>query len=343
MFIDIHGHFTTVPAPIKDWRDRQIAEIERGHHLEPDVDVSDAQLAEAIEAGQLARQREHGIDLTIFSPIAGRMAHHYGDQETSVTWSRLSNDTIARVVQLFPGSFIGAGQLPQSPGGGIEACVAEVDRCVKDLDFVGFNLNPDPSDGYWQAPALTDEYYFPLYEKLIEYGVPAMVHSSMSCNPAVHGTGAHYLNGDTTAFMQLIQSDLFERFPDLKLIIPHGGGAIPYHWGRYRGLMQDQGRRPLEDIVGHNIYFDTCVYWQPGMDLLVNTVPPSNVLFASEMIGAVRSKNPDSGRYYDDTRFLLESTALSPQDLDRISHQNAFEVFGRLEAALDRTRKHERS
>ena len=63
-----------------------------------------------------------------------------------------------------------------------------------------------------------------------------MIHVSGSCNVNFHATGAYYINADTTAFMQLIQGDLFDDFPELRLIIPHGGGAVPYHWGRYRGL-----------------------------------------------------------------------------------------------------------
>ena len=72
-----------------------------------------------------------------------------------------------------------------------------------------------------------------------------MVHVSASCNPCFHGTGAHYINADTTAFMQLIMGDLFKDFPTLKLIIPHGGGAVPFHWGRYRGLALNNKRPPL--------------------------------------------------------------------------------------------------
>ena len=49
--------------------------------------------------------------------------------------------------------------------------------------------------------------------------------------------------------------------PTLKVIIPHGGGAVPYHWGRYRGVMQDMGRPPLEELVLRNVFFDTCVYY----------------------------------------------------------------------------------
>ncbi|UDY23930.1 amidohydrolase family protein [Nocardioides sp. Kera G14] len=338
MYIDCHTHFTTVPDALKEWRDRQIAEYEEhGGHLSPDgIEISDDELVQALTSGQLALQAEHGIDLSLLSPIAGKMAHHYGDQETSTTWSRLANDTVYRAVQLFPQSFVGVAQLPQSPGSPIDACVEELHRCVEDLGFVGCNLNPDPSDGSWAAPPITDRSYYPLYEAMVELGVPAMVHASMSANPAVHGTCAHYLNGDTTAFMQLCLSDLFRDFPDLKLIIPHGGGAVPYHWGRYQGVMLDQGRGDLIELIGRNVFFDTCVYWQRGMQLLVDTVPSSNILFASEMIGAVRGIDPSRGRRYDDTRSLLESLdGVSQDDLSAISSGNALRVFPRLAAALD--------
>ena len=127
---------------------------------------------------------------------------------------------------------------------------------------------------------------------MVELDVPAMVHVSGSCNPAFHITGAHYINADTTAFMQLILSDLFKDFPTLKLIIPHGGGAVPYHWGRYRGLAQDNGRPELDDIIKNNVFFDTCVYHLPGIELLTKVVPVDNILFASEMVGAVRGIDP---------------------------------------------------
>lgn len=338
MYIDCHTHFTTVPEALKQWRDRQIDEFEQhGRHLSPDgLEIPDEDLSRALSEGQLALQAQHGIDLALLSPIAGKMAHHYGDQEISTTWSRLANDTVHRAVQLFPQSFVGVAQLPQSPGSPVDACVEELRRCVEELGFVGCNLNPDPSDGSWAAPPITDRVYYPLYEAMVDLGVPAMVHASMSANPAVHGTCAHYLNGDTTAFMQLISSNLFRDFPDLKLILPHGGGAVPYHWGRYRGVMLDQGRGELRDIVGDNIFFDTCVYWSRGMQLLLDTVPTSNILFASEMIGAVRGIDPDTGRRFDDTRALLDSLdGPIETDLAAIAAGNALRVFPRLAATLE--------
>jgi len=119
-----------------------------------------------------------------------------------------------------------------------------------------------------------------------------MVHVSSSCNPNFHATGAHYINADTTAFMQFITGDLFKDFPTLKFIIPHGGGAVPYHWGRYRGLAQDMKRPPLDTHVMKNVFFDTCVYHQPGIDLLFRVIDVKNILFGSCSRGLIPQGGP---------------------------------------------------
>jgi 4-oxalmesaconate hydratase len=162
-----------------------------------------------------------------------------------------------------------------------------------------------------------------------------MIHVSTSCNPAFHTTGSHYLNADTTAFMQCLTSDLFKDFPKLRFLIPHGGGAAPYHWGRFRGLAQEMKKPLLKDHLLKNIFFDTCVYHQPGIDLLTKVIPVENVLFASEMIGAVRGIDPETGFHYDDTKRYIEAApTLSDADRKKIFEGNARRVFPRLDAAL---------
>jgi 4-oxalmesaconate hydratase len=169
---------------------------------------------------------------------------------------------------------------------------------------------------------------------MVALDVPAMVHVSASCNPNFHATGAHYINADTTAFMQFIQGDLFKDFPTLRFIIPHGGGAVPYHWGRYRGLAQDMKRPPLLESVMGNVYFDTCVYHQPGIDLLARVIPVKNILFGSEMVGAVRGIDPTTGQFYDDTKRYVEQLPLSAEDKQLIFEGNVRRVFPRLDARL---------
>jgi 4-oxalmesaconate hydratase len=221
-----------------------------------------------------------------------------------------------------------------------DSCIGELERCVKEFGFVGCNLNPDPSGGHWTAPPLTDRWWYKFYEKMVELDVPAMVHVSASCNPAFHGTGAHYINADTTAFMQLIMGDLFKDFPTLKLIIPHGGGAVPFHWGRYRGLALNNKRPPLDEMMKNNVWFDTCVYHQPGVDLLTKVVPLDNILFASEMVGAVRGDDPLTGKPFDDTkRYVDNAQALSAADKKKIFEENAYRAYPRLKDTIAKQAK----
>lgn len=333
MIIDCHGHFTTAPAALREWRERQLQGPGR---LGTVPEISDAQLCDALEGKQLKEQAERGLDLTLLSPIAGQMGHHLGTLEHSIEWSEVANDLIHRVVELYPRNFAGVCQLPQSPGQPLTAAVAEVERCVNQLGFVGCNLNPDPSGGYWTDTPITDRHYYPLYEKLVELDVPAMIHVSSSCNPCFHHVGAHYLNGDTTAFMQLLLApQLFKDFPTLRLVIPHGGGAVPYHWGRYRGLAQDMGLATLDEGIMNNVFFDTCVYHQPGIDLLTQVVPHRNILFGSEMIGAVKGIDPQTGHHYDDTRRYINATPhLTPANRQNVLANNALTVYPRLRERL---------
>jgi 4-oxalmesaconate hydratase len=279
--------------------------------------------------------KERGSDLTIFSPRASFMAHHIGSLDTSVTWAAICNELCYRVSQLFPDHFIGAAMLPQSPGVDPATCIPELERCIREFGMVGINLNPDPSGGHWTAPPLSDRYWYPIYEKMVEYEIPAMIHVSTSCNACFHTTGSHYLNADTTAFMQCLTSDLFKDFPTLKFLIPHGGGAVPYHWGRFRGLAQELKKPLLSEHLLNNIFFDTCVYHQPGIDLLTKVIPVKNVLFASEMIGAVRGIDPETGYYYDDTKRYIKAASLTDEERFQIFEGNARHVFPRLDAHLE--------
>jgi 4-oxalmesaconate hydratase len=333
MIIDCHGHYTTAPAEVEAWRKLQVQALANLSQApsKASLRISDDQIRESLEGAQLKLQRMRGTDLTFFSPRASAMAHHIGDARTSLVWSEICNELVHRCCMIYPDNFVGVCQLPQSPGVRPETCIAELERCVKELGFVGCNLNPDPSGGHWKEPPLTDKWWYPLYEKMVELEVPAMVHVSTSCNPAFHTTGAHYLNADTTVFMQFLTADLFKDFPTLKFVIPHGGGAVPYHWGRYRGLAQDMKLPPLQERLLKNVFFDTCVYHRPGIELLLKVIPVDNILFASEMVGAVRGIDPETGHHYDDTRRYIDSIDwLSEADRIKIFEGNARNVYARL-------------
>ncbi|MGQ3176543.1 MAG: amidohydrolase family protein, partial [Blastomonas fulva] len=175
MIIDCHGHYTVLPKAHDTWREEQKAAFKAGAICPPYPEISDDDIRETIEANQLRLIKERGADLTIFSPRASAMAPHVGDEGVAREWARRCNDLIARVVGLFPGVFAGVCMLPQSPKADMQGSIEELERCVTELGFIGCNLNPDPGGGRFEHPPLTDRFWYPFYEKMVELDVPAMI------------------------------------------------------------------------------------------------------------------------------------------------------------------------
>ena len=334
MIIDAHGHYTTVPPGMRIFRALQISNM--GRPKRGAVTISDDEIRASLEKGQIRLLDERGIDVMLFSPMASAMGHHFGNALVSRHWTEVSNELIHRVCTLYPQRFVGVCALPQSPGVSPKESVEELERCVKEFGFVGCNLNPDPSGGYWTDPPLGDEWWYPLYEKMQELDVPAMMHASATCNPAFHTTGSHYLNVDATAFMQLLESRIFEDFPRLKIILTHGGGNVPYQEARYRALCIMNKWEPFETFV-KRLYWDTTVYSREAMEMLVRVVGVDNIVFASEMLGGVTTMDPKTGRFFDDNKPFMDALeGLTEEDRKKIFEDNARRAYPRLGAALAR-------
>jgi 4-oxalmesaconate hydratase len=162
------------------------------------------------------------------------------------------------------------------------------------------------------------------------------VHASATCNPAFHTTGSHYLNVDSTAFMQLLESRVFKDFPTLRLVISHGGGNVPYQAARYRALCLMNKWEPFEEFITR-LYFDTTVYNQEAMELLLKVVGVDNVMFASEMLGGVTTVDPKTGRWFDDNKPCLDAISwLTEEDRKKIFEENVARAYPRLGPILER-------
>jgi 4-oxalmesaconate hydratase len=87
------------------------------------------------------------------------------------------------------------------------------------------------------------------------------------------------------------------------------------------------------------VFFDTCVYHQPGAELLAKVIPAENILFASETIGAVQGIDPETGHFYDDTRRYIDAIPwLNGAERQKIYEDNARAVYGRLSGQIERQR-----
>jgi 4-oxalmesaconate hydratase len=183
-----------------------------------------------------------------------------------------------------------------------------------------------------------DEYWYPLYQRMVELDVPALVHSA-SCKNERLTYSTHFINEETIAINSIANSRVFEDFPSLKLIISHGGGAVPYQvarWraGRFNAMARGANVERYDDSI-RRLYYDTGVYNKESLELLFKIVGPDRCLFGTENPGTGTAIDPDTGKYLDDLKPVIESIDfLTQEDRDRIFEKNAREVFPRLNVAI---------
>jgi 4-oxalmesaconate hydratase len=270
-----------------------------------------------------------GTDIQFLSPRPYMQLHSVKPAKVPALWASHMNDLVHRTVQMFPTRFRGVAGLPQFRDTSPVNCLPELEFRVKEQGFIGCLINPDPMEGDGMPPpGLGEEFWFPLYEKLCELDIPALIHSAGSCQPRESYT-LKFINEESNAIISLLSSDVFERFPNLKLIVPHGGGAIPYHMGRFRAWTVRRGGEYFDDKM-KRLHFDTTTYDKDALELLFKVVGPDRVLFATENPGTGSALNPKTGRNFDDLKPVIESIDfLTEQDRANIFECNCTRLYTR--------------
>jgi predicted TIM-barrel fold metal-dependent hydrolase len=190
-------------------------------------------------------------------------------------------------------------------------CVAELEYCIKELGFVGVIVNPDPGADH-RAPGMQHEYWYPLYEKAAELGATLMIHGSIWRNPALLGIPHHYqinnLMSEFLAGLALEHSKVFEMFPDLKVFVSHGGGAL----NRFapEDPIHTYGRMPLPN----NLMYDTCCYDIDFLSTAIKQHGAHRMLFGTEAPGAGGITVRANGRRSDDLVPVIEELDFLTED-----------------------------
>lgn len=332
MIIDVHGHMSA-PAEFYAWKAGLLSH--RGAHGGKPPAISDDSLRESYLAPHPSfgdkSHMEHldGAEITtqFISPRPYQMMHSERPAKLVEWFTAETNNLIHRATELFPGRFKGVAGLPQSPDLTPAQWIPELRRAVTELGFVGAMLNTDPHEGTETPLALGDRYWYPVYEALCDLNIPVLIHSAGCKPPAREPYSLHFIQEETIAVWSLINSKVFTDFPDLNVIVSHGGGAIPYQVGRFLPSIARTGVSYLDGL--RKLWFDSCLYTQDGLELLIKVVGSDRILFGSEKPGTGSQIDPDSGRWFDDIHLLLRDIDWLPEnELDSIMSGNARALFG---------------
>jgi predicted TIM-barrel fold metal-dependent hydrolase len=352
--IDTHGHISTPPQ----FRAYAYNLIVLRNPKEPFV-ITDEAMRPALER-HLRLLDAQGIDLQLLSPRPVAMMH-WERPFLVETWTRVTNDLIARQCALHPDRFQGVAQLPQTRGGDLRLCADELERCVNEHAFVGAIVNPDPGADR-SSPGLNDRYWDPLYERAEALDVTLIVHPSMTRDPRLDGIPNAYqynnLTEETLATLLLERSDVFERYPRLRIVVCHCGGAprrmlefgLPLdHTNPSRGsdnMIGDSGevaggqvgslfrkeKRPPPNLDA-NLFFDTCAYDPHFLSAALKQRGAHRMVFGTEVPGSGSDLlNPRTGVGSDNVLALLQSFEfLSTAAKIDIVHHNPLRVFPRID------------
>ena len=189
-------------------------------------------------------------------------------------------------------------------------------------------LNPDPGEcSGVETPPLGDRFWYPLYEKMVELDIPGHIHSA-GCRSERLPYSLHFINEESIAVVSLLTSTVFKDFPTLKILVSHGGGAIPYQFARFEaGSLRRKGAMRFSEAMRH-LYYDTVLYSKDALELLFKTVGVDRCLFGTERPGVGTVKDPRTGRWLDETRFTIEAIDwLSDADKKKIFEDNAKKLF----------------
>lgn len=365
MIIDAHAHLVT---PMSVMGIRSFLQASGGQHsiewLKGNY-LSADDMARAIKTN-LDTMDKVGTDIQILSPRPFTLMHSHRKFRDVNTWVSLQNDLIHQVVVQHPERFRGMAGLPQVSGEPIDIVFGEIDRCLA-LGFVGILLNPDPSEGAGTSPPLGDDYWTPLWEKMTREDIPALVHSAGCCGRETYDE--HFSSEESLAITSIAHSDVFARFPSIKLIIAHGGGAIPYQIGRWRShwFYTQAAQKPhlasyfksLEaaassgsplpeapddlvtfDSVLRRFYFDTVVHDEDSLRHLFKKVGVDRCLFGTERPGSGGALDLATGRPMDDFKFKIDRIeSLTARDREAIYYGNAAKLFPRMFPRHNRTER----
>jgi predicted TIM-barrel fold metal-dependent hydrolase len=330
MIIDAHAHILA-PDALYVFKSNLLAD--GGYHdLAPSI--SDEDIAQT--AGRnITLMDQVGTDIQLLSPRPFHQMHSVKPGRMVHNWIRANNDVIARTVAMHSDRFAGVAGLPTVPDAPIDDCFEELDRAINDLGFVGVCLNPDPHEGLGISPTLGDPYWYPLYERLVALDVPAHIHSA-GCFDGRETYSEHFVTEESRAILSILRSEVFETFPELRVMISHAGGSVPYQIGRWQAERLHTGMGGGADAerfeVGlRRFWFDTVLHHPRSLQLLVEIVGPDRCLFGTERPGSGSAIDPDTGRQFDDLKPVIEGlTGLSDGDRQAIFEDNARTVFARL-------------
>ena len=258
-----------------------------------------------------------GIDMQVVSPSIMQQCTYELEPERALAMERLGNDRLAEAVAQHPDRLVGLGSVPlQDPA----LAAAELERCMRELNLRGAIISSQVN-----GIELGDSRLLPFWAKAEELGAVIFIHPAGHSDARMRRNRLMITIGqpleEAYAVSSLIYEGVMDAFPKLKILIAHGGGYLPFYTGRhdndYRYGRSPQLRGDFSSYLAR-FFYDNVVFNPDMLEFLVNKVPASQVMLASDYPFAEKAP----------VEFVRRARKISRQQQDAILGANAARLFG---------------
>ncbi len=246
------------------------------------------------ESARLKWMDEAGIDVQLVSGWMDLAAYHLND-DAGQWFTRLQNESLAELVARRPDRYAAAAMVPLQSG---ELAAAELTHAVKTLGHRAVQIGARVEEEGLDAPM-----FDPFWKACEALNVPVIVHpADLNVPPRIRRLFLQILVGNpaetTYAAAALLLGGVFDRFPKLRVLLVHGGGCVPYQFGRIdRGrttappFARGAAKLPLEKY-SDNLYYDTILHDDAALRYLIERVGTGKVALGSDYPFPLRDPDP---------------------------------------------------
>jgi 2,3-dihydroxybenzoate decarboxylase len=292
--------------------------------LAPKARPAFTRVLEDLSEQRIAAMDTAGIDIFVLSQTSPGVQIEK-DPGVAVQRARAANEYLEKQIRLHPDRYLGFAHLAMQD---VQAACEELKRCVQDLGFLGALINGNTNGVY-----LDDERYLPFWEHIVRLGVPVYIHPAdphvqphvLEGYPQMQGAVWGWSLDNSSHFLRLLFSGLFDRFPELTIILGHMGETLPFYaWridSRY-AVMNDPDRlrlkkKPSDYFRSNLIITTTGVCQDSALQCALAEVGEDRILFSVDYPYEVAQESAE----------WIERTPLTDAQREKICYKNAERVL----------------
>lgn len=243
--------------------------------------------------------------------LANLLPEDFVDGEQAAELSRQANQELSEIVEKYPDYFAGAvGALPMN---NIEEAIKIIDEIKADPNLVGAQIFTRHL-----GKSIGDPEFAPVLEKAASLNVPLWMHPVSDMRKPDNNLVFSWEYELSQAMLDLVQANIFEKYPNLKILIHHAGAMVPFFSGRIKYILGDQANEDFKKF-----YVDTAILGNtPALQLAIDYYGINHVLFGTDAPFAIMPSGPE-----DVVKDAIDNLKISDEDKEKIYYKNYLEFL----------------